>query len=137
MGYECNFNYFDSADFQSIPATFAAMITNTTTEDTDKNYENDSFQFSQSSSALHLRPPKHLESSLVLILKQWKESKHDDTLKVGSVGQKVRQKWMLQSGLRTNFSKKKHIVLKMIRVLATKLNVNEIDTAIAMVTNYL
>ena len=31
MGYKCNFNYFDYADYQSIPANFAAMTTNNTT----------------------------------------------------------------------------------------------------------
>ena len=70
------------------------MSKNDTTVDAGNNYENNLLHFSQSSSALCLRPPKHLESSLVLILKQWKESKHEYTLKVGSVGQKVRQKWM-------------------------------------------
>ena len=98
MGYECDFNHFDSADYQSIPATFAAMTTSNTMEHADNTNGTNSFQFSQSSSALHLRPPKYLQSSFVLILKQWAESKHDDTLKVGSPGRKVRQKWMLESG---------------------------------------
>ena len=42
MGCECNFNYFDSADYQSIPENFAAMTTNNITEDVDNNYENNS-----------------------------------------------------------------------------------------------
>ena len=124
LGCKCNFNHFDSADYQSIPATFAAMTTNDATENAEINNDANSVQFSQASSALHLKPPKYLESSFVLTLKQWTESKYDETLKVGTPGQKVRQKWMSESGLRTNFSKRKCIALKMMRVLAKKLNTN-------------
>ena len=92
VGYTYYFNYCDAADHQLLPTKFAATSIRRT-EETKNDYENESAQFSHISQ-LNLRPLKYLEPPFVLILKQWNDSKDEETLQVGSIGQKVRKKWI-------------------------------------------
>ena len=77
----------------------------------------------------HDRPPRYVQSTFVEILKHWVVNKHDDALEVGSLAHNFRKKWMNEKGIEANFSKRKIIVLKMIRDLATSLSVLDLDAA--------
>ena len=69
VGYKCNFNHFDSANYQPICTALAAASTRTT-EEAKNDCENESATFSHATSKLHMRPPKFLETSFLLIFKQ-------------------------------------------------------------------
>ena len=130
-GYKCNYNHFDAAIYQNINPDLATARM-AATEETKNDCENESYSLNNATSNYYRRPPKFLETSFVLTLKQWNESKYDDTLDVGTIGQKVRKKWMEERGMKNNFSKRKTIVMNMTRVSSTNSSMSDHEAAIAI-----
>ena len=80
-------------------------------------------------SAKHGRPPKRIHPSVVDVLKHWVRNSWDETLVVGSHGHECRKTWMSEMGMNNNFSKRKSVVIKLIRPLSLEKGVSDSEAA--------
>ena len=130
LGHECNYNYFDTAIFVETSLTQNSSIATELPENDINENTTPNFLTQNNGSQAYMRPPKNLQSTFVSMLDHWIQNKHDDTLVVGSLAHKFRKKWMGERGVNDDFSKRKIIILKMIRVVATNLSLSDKDAAI-------
>ena len=63
------------------------------------------------------------------MLKHWVDDSYDETLVAGSHGHKHRKTWMSEMGMNDNFSKRKSVVLKLIRPLILEKGILDSEAA--------
>ena len=107
LGCECNYNYFDTANFVETSQTQVTSIATELPENDINENMTPNFLTQNVGSQAYMRPPKHLQTTFVSLLDHWIQNKHDDTLVVGSLAHKFRKKWMGERGMNDKFSKRK------------------------------